>query len=538
MCSPFMVRQFCIYILLHFFSMQVFAQSNNGSLTNIEYYTNPILFFDYSDPDVVKVGNDFYMVTSSFSHFPGLPILHSNDLVNWKIIGHAAINYPFDEFKLPKHGKGIWAPSLRYHNGEFWIYFGDPDHGILMTKTKNPSAEWSPLLLVMEGKGLIDPCPLWDEDGKAYLVHAWAKSRAGFNSIISINEISSDGKNIIGERVDVFNGLENHKTIEGPKFYKRNGFYYIFAPAGGVKQGWQTILRSKNIYGPYTDKIALEQGSTNINGPHQGGLVQLENGESWFIHSQDKKSFGRVVHINPVEWIDDWPMIGVDYDGNGIGEPVSKFQIPSIKTTANIKQIQTSDEFESPILGLQWQWEALPDTNWFSLHDNPGSLRLFCIQKKEEYKSLRDLPNIIGQKFIGPKFSATIEMSVNFNNADCESGMVVLGIDYSVLKLKQINKKKFLIYSIFRSDKEEGIEAEIYKVEYKSDKIFLSVDVDENAECSFSYSSDGNNFLKIENKFKAMPGRWVGAKICLFSNAGEINTQSPYSEFNFVRLER
>lgn len=516
--------------------MQVFAQANNGSPTNIGYYTNPILFFDYSDPDVVKVGKDFYMVASSFSHFPGLPILHSTNLINWEIIGYAAKDYPFDEFKTPQHGKGIWAPSLRYHNGEFWIYFGDPDHGILMTKTKIPSAEWSPLKLVMEGKGLIDPCPIWDEDGKAYLVHAWAKSRAGFNSIISINEMSSDGNTIIGERVDVFNGLENHKTIEGPKFYKRNGFYYIFAPAGGVKQGWQTILRSKNIYGPYIDKVVLEQGSTNINGPHQGGLVHLESGESWFIHFQDRKSFGRVVHLNPVEWIDDWPMIGVDYDGNGIGEPVSKFQIPSLKINSNTKQIQTSDEFDNPTLGLQWQWEAIPDTNWFSLSDNPGSLRLYCFPEKEEYKNLRDLPSIIGQKFIGPKFSATIEMSVNFDKADCESGMVILGLDYSVIKLKQINNKKFLTYSIYRGDKEEGIETELFSAEYKSDKIFLRVDVNDNAVCSFSHSVDGNNFLKIKDKFQAKPGRWVGAKLGLYSSSEKENTKLHYADFNFIRL--
>ena len=293
-------------------------------------YKNPIIYADYSDLDVVRVGDDFYMVSSSFNCSPGLPVLGSKDLVNWTIIGHVFQKNPFDIFDSPQHGNGVWAPSIRYHNGEFYVYYGDPDLGIFMAKTKNPAGPWEPLVHVKEAKGLIDPCPFWDDDGQAYLIHAWAKSRAGINSILTINRMSLDGTKILDEGKMVFDGHANHPTIEGPKLYKQNGYYYIFAPAGGVRNGWQTVLRARNIYGPYEDRIVLHQGNTEINGPHQGGWVELKSGESWFIHFQDRDAYGRIIHLQPVKWVDDWPVMGIDNDGDGTGEPVLTYKKPDI----------------------------------------------------------------------------------------------------------------------------------------------------------------------------------------------------------------
>jgi beta-xylosidase len=235
-------------------------------------YQNPIIFADYSDPDVIRVGDQFYLVASSFSSSPGLPILRSRDLVNWTIIGRVFQKYPDESFQVPQHGNGVWAPSIRYHHGQFYVYFGDPDRGIFMSRARNAAGPWAPLVQVKAAKGWIDSCPFWDDDGQAYLVHAWARSRAGINSILTINRMSPDGKTLLDEGRMVFDGHAHHPTMEGPKLYKRHGYYYIFAPAGGVPTGWQTVLRAKNIYGPYEDRVVLDQGRTNINGPHQGGL--------------------------------------------------------------------------------------------------------------------------------------------------------------------------------------------------------------------------------------------------------------------------
>ena len=339
-------------------------------------YQNPILHADYSDPDVIRVGEDFYMTASSFNCAPALPILHSKDLVNWTIINYAAQRLlPEDRYSVPQHGKGVWAPAIRYHDGWFYIFWGDPDLGIFMVKTQDPAGEWEPPHLVRGARGWIDPCPFWDDDGQAYLVHALAGSRTGVNSVAVLNRMAPDGSRLLDDGVLVFDGTENHPTMEGTKMHKRNGYYYIFAPAGGVPTGWQTVLRSKNIYGPYEDKIVLHQGDSDVNGPHQGAWVELENGEGWFIHFQEKQPYGRIVHLQPAHWEKDWLMIGVDSNGDGIGEPVTEWKKPSVGKAAPVAVPQTSDEFNAPKLGLQWQWQANPAALW-CLPTGMGYLRM------------------------------------------------------------------------------------------------------------------------------------------------------------------
>lgn len=288
------------------------------------FFTNPILHSDYSDPDVIKVGDDFWMTASSFNCVPGLPILHSKDLIHWTLVNAALPELYSDSFDAPSHGNGVWAPSIRFHQEKFYIFWGDPDIGIFVVTADNPLGEWSKPSLIIEGKGLIDPCPLWDDDGRLYLVHGWAGSRAGFKSILTICELNPETFRQIGENILAFNGKETgNPTVEGPKFYKRDGWYYIFAPAGGVKEGWQLVLRSRDVFGPYEWKKVLHQGDSDIHGPHQGGWVEDAAGESWFLHFEDRYAYGRVVHLQPMQWLPDgWCSIGVDTNGDGIGEPV------------------------------------------------------------------------------------------------------------------------------------------------------------------------------------------------------------------------
>lgn len=337
-------------VAMMFSSFSSACALNSDSAT----YSNPIIHADYSDPDAIGVDGDFYMTASSFNCVPGLPVLHSTDLVHWSLISHALETMYDDDFSEPQLGKGVWAPSMRYHNGEYYIYWGDPDRGIFMVKARDPRGPWDPPHCVWKGVGRIDTCPFWDGDGQAYLVHALAKSRAGYASVIRVCRMSPDGKSLLDDGKLVFDGNGTQPTIEGPKFYKRDGWYYIFAPAGGVRNGWQTVLRSKNPMGPYEIKTVLEQGSTGINGPHQGAWVELENGEDWFLHFQDKDAYGRIVHLQPMSWGEDgWPLIGEDYDSNGVGEPVLTYRAPGVKQ--NTKEVlAASDSFDGDKLGLQW----------------------------------------------------------------------------------------------------------------------------------------------------------------------------------------
>ena len=409
-----------------------------------QQYRNPIIHADYSDPDAIRVGEDYYMTASSFNAVPGLPLLHSKDLVNWRLIGYALKRQPpFDHFSKPQHGNGVWAPAIRHRNGEFYIYYPDPDFGIYLTKARSINGPWSDPLLIAPGKGLIDPCPLWDDDGKVYLVHAFAGSRAGIKSVIVIKQMNAAGTQVVDDGVLVYDGHDIDPTIEGPKLYKRNGYYYIFAPAGGVSTGWQLVLRSKNIFGPYERKVVLDQGSTPINGPHQGAWVNTPKGGDWFIHFQDKEAYGRIVHLQPMQWRNDWPVIGMDKDGDGKGEPVLTYQTP---TTGKAYSLPTSDEFNANTLGLQWQWHANPKLTWAFPDPAKGVLRLFSDQTP---KNLWEAPNLLLQKFPAETFSATTKFSCHPRLEGEQFGFVVMGASYAHLSIiKKIRRELPLLHCL------------------------------------------------------------------------------------------
>jgi beta-xylosidase len=508
-------------------------------------YKNPVIYADYSDPDVIRVGDDFYMTSSSFGSFPGLPILHSNDLVNWKIIGHAALRYPYEEFNEPQHGMAIWAPAMRFHDGKFYIYFGDPDRGVFMTKAKNPAGPWEPVRLIRKVTGWIDPCPLWDDDGKAYLVHAWSNSRAGIKSILAINKMNSDGTQILDDGIVVFVGHTSHPTIEGPKFYKRGGYYYIFAPAGGVKIGWQTVLRSKNVFGPYEDKKVLEQGTTNINGPHQGAWVDTKSGQNWFLHFQDRYAYGRIIRLEPMRWENDWPVMGVDNDKNGIGEPVVSYTKPDVGKTFQIEVPQTADEFESAELGLQWQWEGNGQTGWMSLDDRKGWLRLFPQRSTAKHKNLWDIPSLMLQKFPAPAFSATAKLDCTSLSLAEETGLLVFGLDYSYVGVRKTKEGYTVVQTICEKADKGTVEEIVASANVESPEIYLRVEVKQENEveiipkvtCSFSYSVDGKSFHPLGRTFRAREGVWVGAKVGLFSMAPSDATSFGHADVDWFRIE-
>lgn len=494
-------------------------------------YRNPVLHADYSDPDVCAVGEDYFLTASSFNCTPGLPILHSKDLVNWKIVNYALKKVePVEYYNEARHGKGVWAPSIRFHEGVFYIYWGDPDFGIFMVKTRDPYGEWDAPVLVKAGKGMIDPCPLWDDDGRVYLAHAWAGSRAKFNSVLTVCELNKEGTKVISDPVLVFDGNDgvNH-TIEGAKFYKRNGFYYLFAPAGGVVSGWQLVMRSKNVYGPYEARIVMAQGKTDINGPHQGGWVDTPAGESWFLHFQDKGAYGRVLHLNPMKWINDWPVIGVDKDGDGCGDPVSRYRKPKTGKTYPIETPVESDEFDTRKLGLQWEWHANYQ-DVFGFTTNMGYVRIYGHELSPHFKNFWEVPNLLMQKFPAEEFTATAKLKVSAKDDGQLSGLIIMGWDYSWIGVEK-QGEKFLLKQAVCKDAEQGnleqvstlavlepsrkFEAGLFP-NYERE-IYIRVHVGKGAYCRFSYSLDGKKFTEAGTLFKARQGKWIGAKVGMFS---------------------
>lgn len=401
-------------------------------------YKNPILYADYSDPDAIRVGDDYFMISSSFSNAPAMPLLHSKDLVNWKVVNYILAEIPEFRYRNPIHGCGVWAPAIRYHEGTYYVCFPMPDEGIYMTTAIDPYGEWSKPVNIRPGAGWIDPCPFWDEDGKAYLVAGVAKSRIGYKSVLHMVEMQPDGMGLIGEEKIIFDGnLNDQITIEGPKMYKRNGWYYIFAPAGGVKTGWQTVLRSKNVFGPYEYKVVMRQGDSPVNGPHQGAWIDTVTGQDWFIHFQDVYAAGRITHLQPMSWENDWPVIGVKKDGNDYGEPVMEYEKPDVGAVYEICEPDTTDEFTEDTLGLQWQWNANPDSDWTqsgtdesgNVSDDGSYIKLNAVGRASN-RPIGDYRNLLLQKWPASEFSCITKMNISGMADGDNAGFIHMGMDY------------------------------------------------------------------------------------------------------------
>ena len=518
-------------------------------------YTNPVINADYSDPDVCvgPSGEDYYLTASSFQCIPGLPILHSCDLVNWQIVGYAIKDKLYaghreliEHYNTVQHGNGVWAPSIRYHDGQYYIYWGDPDYGVFMVKTLNgdPAGEWTDPLLVIEGKGYIDTTPLWDEDGRCYLVNGWANSRAKFASVLTVRELSADGTRAIGQPVIVFdgNGTEN-RTCEGPKFYKRDGWYWIMCPAGGVPTGFQLAMRSKSPYGPYEHKVVLQQGKTHINGPHQGGWVHTKYGEDWFLHFQDKEAYGRVVHLNPVDWSTGWPIMGKK------GEPVTTYRKPKANGQLPTANPAESDEFNSPVMGKQWQWQANYDEK-FGVPTAFGTFRIYNYKLPEDANNLWLVPNMLLQKTPADEFTVTTKLRFTSKADGQLGGLIMMGLDYQALVVKRVGQEfQLLKLTCHQADKGTPQEEELIttlkptaedKTDYKPgihEDIYLMMKV-KDSQVKFLWSLDGRTYKSCSDAFKMREGKWIGAKFGYVSVDTNAKSDRGWLDADWIRISK
>ena len=510
-------------------------------------YRNPVLYADYSDPDAIRVGEDYYMVASSFCNAPGLPLLHSKDLVNWKVVNYCIDRIPEFRYRNPIHGCGVWAPSIRYHEGIYYVCFPMPDEGIYMTTATDPLGKWSEPVNIRPGAGWIDPCPFWDDDGRAYLVAGVAKSRIGYKSVLHMVEMQPDGMALIGEEKVIFDGNTNDQvTIEGPKMYKRNGWYYVFAPAGGVKTGWQTVLRARNPFGPYEYRVVMRQGDSPVNGPHQGAWVDTVTGQDFFLHFQDVYAAGRIIHLQPMHWENDWPVIGVNKNGNEYGEPVMEYDKPDIGKSSEeladtdrypVCEPDTSDDFSSDTMGLQWQWNANFDQSWYSLR-NPG-LKLNAVLTTP-LRPFGDTRNILLQKWPAPEFSCVTKLDISDIKDGDTAGYISLGMNYSAFIIEKCDGK-LAAYHVkgfqdFDCDgaytEEQKEEVQIEGLEDNTENVYIRYTVKRTGtqdhyelglpvlgapveETTIEVSLDGKKYTNPLT-IPAKAGRWVGMKNGMF----------------------
>lgn len=515
-------------------------------------FRNPVLNADYSDPDVVRVGDKYYMVASDF-HFMGMQVLESSDLVNWHIVSqiYDRLDYPgWDNNK--RYAGGSWAPSIRWHDGRLWVFFCTPHEGLFMTTATDPAGPWTPLHCVKRVKKWEDPCPLWDDDGQAYLGH----SVHGAGPII-VHRMSADGRELLDEGRTVYEG----PVAEGTKWLKRNGSYYLSIPEGGVGEGWQTLLRSDNIYGPYERRIVLEQGSTGVNGPHQGALVDTPDGsEWWFVHFQATTPLGRVMHLQPAQWTDDgWLSIGEDYDGNGIGEPVASYRKPCPADENDIRPElpQTSDEFtadnlywrgqQQSALGLQWQWCHNPVDSAWSLTERDGWLTLHALPAD----SLRDCRNMLTQKVTGYRSEATTLIDCRHLTPTTFAGLLCTGKQFRAIGVSpegvftECDGRREMIAS--SGVLSSGVTSAGVSADNAPRLIWLRVTIDNNINSHrFSYSTDGSTFHPAGEPFAMREGYWKGLRIGMFcydfakngaDNTVKNGSDKGTAQFDFFRYD-
>jgi len=464
-------------------------------------YRNPILDADYSDPDVIRVGDDFYLVASDF-HFVGVQVLHSRDLVNWRIVGQAfhrlAMHPRYDE--MAGYAQGTWAPALRYHDGEFLLYVCTPHDGLFRWRARNPAGPWSDAVTVKAVDGWEDPCPFWDDDGSAWLVH----SRVGAGPLI-LHRLSTDGTQLLDDGVEIYRG----PVAEGPKLFKRHGWYYISLPEGGVNKGGQTVLRAKDLHGPYERRVVLPDGS-----PHQGGLVELAGGETWFIGFKSTGWLGRVCHLLPVHWgADDWPVFGDN------GRAVDRWQKPGIGRTYPVARPQAGDGFDGAALSPQWQWNHNPvDTAW-SLTARPGWLRL----QAQPADSLATARNTLTQKLWDQTGTVDVKLDVRGMADGQRAGFAfICGREFGWIGVVQAGKTRRVAW--LGGDGPEVPGGDVWlRGTYEGDVARLW------------FSLDGAKFADTGVNVPLKFGQWKGARLGVFCYGGAGRADVDYVRYDYGR---
>ena len=488
-------------------------------------YQNPIIHADYPDPDVIRTGDDFWMVASSFNQVPGLPLLHSRDLIHWRIVNYALRRLPSPEYDTPQPGKGIWAPAIRFHNNQFWIFYSLPDEGIFVTHTHDPLGEWSEPHCLKAAPGWIDPCPFWDDDGRAWLVNAFAFSRSGIKNKLQLTEMAPDASCLLSEGCVIFDGTPSHPTLEGPKLYKRNNEYWIFAPAGGVKRGWQTVLRASSLTGPWQCRDILHQGNSAVNGPHQGAWLELDNGENWFFHFQDKGVYGRIVHLQPLRWTEDgWPTAGENQDEFGAGQPIQQYTLPALPPDPC--QLQASDDFPQGTPDLQWQWQANPQPNWITAGERGLHLRCVFVDAKT---SVYHLPQLLLQKLPAERFCVTVLLDLTFLMNGNEGGLVIYGQRFAALGVNQSSGRRQLIYRYGWINDHSELNEEILPVytfqAEEQRRIELGYQVGFDGLVRFQWRFQGEAWQRIRPRFSAGAGKWIGARMGLYARGNKTGSE-------------
>lgn len=482
-------------------------------------YRNPVLPSDYSDLDCIRVGSDYYAISSTMQYSPGMVILHSKDLVNWSITGHAVddvtrIGPEMNWDRMNRYGRGVWAGAIRHHDGKFWVYFGTPEEGYFMTSAKDPAGPWEPLHQMTKEGGWDDCCPFWDDDGQGYFVGTHFKG--GYKTWLY--KLTPDGRDLIPEsRVLINEGLRR----EANKLLKVNGIYYHFFSEHKPDTGRYVMMqRADKITGPYSEPRQLSHVQRESHEPNQGGIVDTEKGDWFFFtHHGNGDWEGRAASLLPVTWVDGWPILGnVGEDGMGRMPWSGKKPIPDSPLVVP----QSDDDFSNPKLNVQWEWNYQPRAEKWSLTERPGWLRLHAWQPLKP-DDLKKAGNTLTQRVMRTSENVvTVQLDPSGMADGQVAGLCLYHRDYGTMAVRRENGQ--LTVEAARNQtilRGPGIAAKPiwFRAEWGLDGL-----------CRFSYSEDGKTFSPFGDPFRFGWADYRGERIGLFSynNSGEAG----YADFD------
>jgi beta-xylosidase len=488
----------------------------NANNSETGTYTNPLISADFPDPDVIFVNDTYYMVSTTMFIFPGVTILKSKDLVNWEYCSNAIPRFDFSPcYNLDnchRYSHGQWATSLKYNNGKFYLLFITLDEGGFLCTSSKAEGPWEIKKLP---KGFYDPGLFFDEDGKMYVAH-------GYNNIM----VTEVGQDLSPKSADslVYRG-DIRRGLEGAHVYKIGAYYYLYCTYGGL-DGIQVALRSKNIYGPYEQKVVIQDTTQGINfGIHQGALIKTQTGEWWTILFVDSGPFGRFPSLQPVTWVDDWPMVGVN------GKAVTTYKKPNVGKSFPKTILPTSDEFSDPNLGMQWGWNHNPDSTKWSLEQRPGYLRLTTARVTS---SLREARNTLTQRIIAnrnqdiPTGALTKIEFAKMKDGDI-AGLAVFQDPYAYIAVQKQNGAHMLIMvNNGRTVAMMPVTGGIVYLRTSASNV--------TKKATFAYSLDNKNFKQLGDELNMNFNLkiFTGNKFCLFNYATQ--ESGGYVDFDWFRV--
>ena len=510
-----------LLVLAVFFAVSFWADADVGNRgawgdQGDGTFKNPVLPGDFSDPDVIRVGSDYYFITSTFQYSPGMAVLHSRDLVNWQYLSHCVADLTqlgpeLNWDRMNRYNRGIYAGAIRYHAGRFQIYFTTMDEGVFMTSATNAAGPWEPVTCVSDRHGFDDPCPFWDDDGQAYLL----LSTPGKKWWTHIFKLNADGKTIdpASDRI-----IDDYQSSEGNKLYKFNGTYYVFhnqvvphGPRVGV------MMRSTNLFGPYEKKTILEDFPGRYDRqPNQGGLLQTEAGDWWFITHQGRGETGtydgRPASLLPVKWVEGWPIPGI-MDRHGAGtiawsgkKPVNGFpiQVP-----------QSDDEFSAPVMAPQWEWNYQPRAGKWSLTERPGWLRLHAFSPLKPGNFFK-AGDTLTQRIMGCGGGTVLtKLDVSGMANGQTAGLCLYWSEVCTLGVEQHDGGRQVELN------NRGTNTVGQSLNSNQTEVWLKALIDDHGNSTFAWSLDGKIFRPIGGSFPFGWGNYRGTRVGIYSYNNE-----------------